>query len=493
MSAVFRALVATISTIDSTTAIGRRSILEAAFGSGSAIVIRVLLLGEKSLARRHPTFGVLYNMRSYLPHYFGYCQAVDTVSLAVPKRAEHWLWAMPDGTDTKRLEKFCSLSGTAQMAWLAGPNGALALHSLVKGNGKSAFKEVHPLDYFCNKETVDLFSNFVHRTFVAAGAPSSVIPPSTGFTIASWFDFYKLYLGEALTLDSVKEQVRWIYFGYVRTMSFLTCAENELRMFVNSMQPSTAVLVALAPLDFQGARDMREKISKLADLREHRDHFDWMRPDGPSVPIDANVLPLLSTHINLLALEDQAAASAVKGSGATQDQSPAGAPPGGPLQKKQKKASGGPISNEKSEKQPPGSQRTSAMWVSSTLILVGSWVWNIAKIAKDWEVSLGSRCWATVLSGKMNANKLALCPNYDQHGDMSRPMHALLPGFDPHEQSVRAQYGRAPTQVEIDKVKSQRLSGVMVPKPYAPPNSSSSGRAAGRGPGMSAVWQERVR
>ena len=67
------------------------------------------------------------------------------------------------------------------------------------------------------------------------------------------------------------------------------------------------------------------------------------------------------------------------------------------MQKKQKKASSsdpsgrsGPISDERSGRQPPGSQRTSALWVTSTLILVGSWVWNIAKIAKDWEVSLGS-------------------------------------------------------------------------------------------------------
>ena len=487
MGAGFRNLVVAASTLDTTTEIGRRGVLEAAFSSGCAIVIRVLLLGEKTLARRHPMFGVLFNLRCYLPHYFGYCQAVDTGTTMVPKRAESWIWAMPDGTDLKRLEKFCSLTGTAHIEWLAGASGALALHSLMKGGGKSSFREMHPLDYFCNKETVDLFSNFVHRTFVAAGAPAMISQPATGFTIASWFDFYKEYLSEAFTLASVKEQVQWLYYGHVRVISFLNCAENELSMFVNSMTPATATIPSLAPLDFQGAKDMREKISKLAEMREHREHFAWMRPDGPSTPMDAHVLPLLSRNLHLLDAQDQVAAKAVKGPAA---QWVDDATPAGPLSKKRKKSAGkdklvsatGAVGS--GNMQTPGSQQTSALWLTGTLLLVVSWVWNIPKIAADWNIGVASRCWATILNAKVGANKLALCPNHAQHNDMSHAAHALLKDFNPMDKPTRAKYGRAPTREEFERLKAQKESGQMVPKPYvssSPQRAPGAGRGRGRG------------
>ena len=132
-----------------------------------------------------------------------------------------------------------------------------------------------------------------------------------GFTIASWFDFFKTYLNEAFSLGSVQEQVRWVYFGFVRVRGFLKHAENEMRLFINSLQPANARLSSLAPADLQQAKDLREKMTALSELREHRDHFDWMRPEGPAKPLDAHVLPLLSKHLHLLEPGDQVAAKAI--------------------------------------------------------------------------------------------------------------------------------------------------------------------------------------
>ena len=218
----FRTLVTTVAAYDDTSDIGRRQILEAAFGSGCAIVTRVLMVGEKWLVRKHPLLGKLFGLREFFPAYFGYCQAVDIGLRAVPERATDWKWAMPDGTDLSMLKDFLEQK-TPTMDWVNGVNGAMALHRLLKNTGgKAAVTFTQPIDVFCNKETTKLFTNFCQRTYAAVGAPAIVIPPATGFTITSFFEgLYTDYLDQAFTLDSIQEQVRWLYYGYVRCISFL--------------------------------------------------------------------------------------------------------------------------------------------------------------------------------------------------------------------------------------------------------------------------------
>ena len=472
----FRELVNAVSLLDADSETGRRLILEAAFGSRCAIVIRLLFCAEKSLARRHPLLGLLLNLRLHLPQYFGYCQAVDLSLQAVPERAERWMWAMPDGTDRQMMNQFLKLEETApnRLFWLEGPSGALALHSLLRSHGKATFRTIHPLDYFCNRETLSILRDFVHRTFVAGGAPSEIAAPDTGFTVKSWCDFYEEYLAEAFSLDSIKEQVQWCYYGYVRCIQFFVYAQNEMRIFINSPAPASARLVKLAPLDASFARDLTTKREKLAHLRDHRDHFDWMRPQGSSSPMDPHLLPLLSSNIHLLHVEDQAAARSVKPSKLPASSSSDAIP----SSKKQKRQAAAASTSSATASSAPGSQASSVLWLSASLLLVSNWVWNVPKVAGDFGLDLKARCWSTVLSAKLGDNKLANCTNPSAHGGMKGPLHRLIPGFNAADPATRAKYGRAPTREEIARLQKKKAQGQSTSstpaKPTSQPTSSQS-------------------
>ena len=101
----FRQAVLDIAGIDDSTADGRRAVIDAAFSSGSIIIVRLLAYGSASLAKRHPLLAKLLNLRSELPSYFSYCQVVQADG-TLTALAQRWSWVDRTGADDTQLRLF---------------------------------------------------------------------------------------------------------------------------------------------------------------------------------------------------------------------------------------------------------------------------------------------------------------------------------------------------------------------------------------------------
>ena len=109
-----------MASVDLDTEEGRREAFDAAFSSGSALIVRMLSHGGVMLARRHPLLASLHEVRGELYAYLTYCQVVDRTTGEVSSRARRWSWTEEDNSDDTQLALFLRQKYAA-MDWVNAP------------------------------------------------------------------------------------------------------------------------------------------------------------------------------------------------------------------------------------------------------------------------------------------------------------------------------------------------------------------------------------
>ena len=133
-----------------TTVEGRRKAIEAGFLSRCAVIAKVLLWGDKSLAKRHPLLAKMLELRggsnlSGLVEYFSHIHAVDLHSGQVPQRAQKFSVAGDIGTFLEELQKFLKLN-LHEINWFCTRTGIYALRMALTG---ATLSPLDPRDVLC--------------------------------------------------------------------------------------------------------------------------------------------------------------------------------------------------------------------------------------------------------------------------------------------------------------------------------------------------------
>ena len=441
----FRQCAQDIATIDRSSAEGRRQVLEIAFGCGSAIILRLLHYGERSLARRHILLAQIFECRSELCSYFSYAQVVDTATGTVSSRGLRWRWTGADGKSDQQLKLFLRHRYN-DMLWLSVANGAIACEMVLRGTRIAAVRDV---DQFAVVAAVELLADFGHRTFVAAGAAADV-DASVGFTFKTWCDFYIAHMKLAARLSSRSEQLDWLESASEQFTAFLRYAGEEMRRKLESSSPATTQIGALMPVDAQPAEQLRLKQRALAELTAHREHFSWL---GPTTPAEVS--------IDALPRPSERTSSAKRASQRVDD---------------------GGSKRSTSNGAAPGSRTYTWLYLNSdrSQLLMQGRVWNVRSVARELGISLADLCWPVVLSSCEARNKLGVCDRADRegHGEIDSEKHMLPAGVS--VESLAASHSRAATPLEQERLRSR------VPGPSGGRGGRGSGRAsapAGRGRG----------
>ena len=454
MSSAFRRAMMSISVRDLTLTVPRREVIADALTSGSGLFARALFDETESLARRHPTLGIVYGVRGELGAYYAYTQCVDIVTGLVPQRLSEWTQKSPDSDRSPWLVDWCRLN-IATMDQFNGDYGILALHKMQYGSHPAP---IHTLDFYCTTDNVRLYGAWTHRNLVAMGA-SDVLPPgNAGFTMTSWCEFYITVIEKAYGLRTLKEQVCWLYYATTQFVAFLVIVAATLERFVHAPDPATAELDAIAPLDCQPALNLRNRVAELGRLLDNQSFFDWLKPPGAASSLSISSLPLISANRGLIK-ELGGGKDPVVGDGG------AGGKKGNKRQKvagKGKKPSGGgdveggggkPVGSASPFKTPWGVALPGGEY------LISNRVWSWGQMGKDLKFDPDKHCPATNLTACVNEKSILLackksCGAHPDplHKDLKTAMHAKIVGVNVQNTAFRNKYSRPPTKEETAKL-----------------------------------------
>ena len=305
-SAAFRKMAGDIAGCDLATKQGRLDALDFGFNGDFPLTVRVLCAGERSLIRRHPTLGLLSDLRGEIAEYLSWRQAVDPATKTVPQRLERWSFTGPAADQRTQLDLLLRFS-LAERDPFNAPSGVYALKAL-QSNNESCYQSVAAEDFYCTVQLIEDYRIFESANLAALGVPMTLPRGATGFTLGTWCDFYLSYLKKALTLRSEQEQLEWLEFGTTNFRAFLRVAANEIRKVVFSSRVNyvTVTLGALAPSDCQPAKNLRTRMANLERNLDFRDAFGYSGQsdadkgnggeggEGGQAAIDPHVLPLIT-------------------------------------------------------------------------------------------------------------------------------------------------------------------------------------------------------
>lgn len=447
----FRAFSSQIANLRADTSSGRRDMILQGFSSGTALCAKLLLTGSKTLAKKHKSLALLFDARVELAAYFGWVMVVNPQTKVVPPLLVEWRWSGHDGLDTAMLKQFTALKFPT-IDWHNGPNGINALIAW-KRNQKRLIAYTDPLDFYCSVQTVQNLSDFCHPLFRGMGASDTLTSPNQGFTMASWCEFYIAHIKLALSLSSLKEQIAWLEDASIQFVLWWGLVAQTLYLFINSSQADTATLTALTTHDCAPAEHLREKQKSKELLDQGRQLFDWVGRSGNDHGFgkapDPNNLPLLSVHRGML--KDFHPAVDTPAGVKPNPKSPiVPTKPGVPSPKP-------PGDGKKPTPKAPGSLVFVWVWLSSTLLLYGRRVIDIALICQDFKIADPSKyCWPFQVSAMIGAAKLAVCPKHGDpaHKQLDAGAHAAIPGLNLRDPTQSAKYTRPATDAELAKLPS---------------------------------------
>ena len=447
-SAAFRKMTGDIAGCDLATKQGRLDALDLGFNGDFPLTVRVLCAGERSLIRRHPTLGMLSDLRGEIAEYLSWCQTVDPATKTVPQRLERWSFTGPAADQRTQLDLLLRFS-LAERDPFNAPSGVYALKAL-QSNNESCYRSVAAEDFYCTVQLIEDYRAFESSNLAALGVPMMLPRGATGFTLGTWCDFYVSYLRKALTLRSEQEQLEWLEFGTTNFRAFLRVASNEIRKVVFSSRVSdvTVTLGALAPGDCQPAKNLRTRMANLERNLDFRDAFGYSGQSdagrgkggkggkGGPAAINPHVLPLISE------LKARLGHASKKRSGEADHDASKRTPGVGA---------------------PRGSWCGDWHWLKpDALLVMGRSVWDVSAICTDFKLRVGDHCWPVLLSTCSAQNLLARC-NHDAtdvaHKDLTSAAHKAVAGVNPNDKAFRAKYGRPATDDEAAKVSGGRGGG----------------------------------
>ena len=434
MAAGFRACELSIKTLDLTTAAGRQTALEYGFSSGSVLIIRLLLYGEKNLAKRHPLLTALLECRIDLAQYYGYCLTVDKTTGIRPKRVRNWGIAGKTDTATTILGAWTKqqIVGTD---FYHNEGGVYPLKTALDG---TLFDPIHQEDFWCRPACIKSFCEYMHTLTLADGFPATV---ASGFTWITAGEQYIAHLLKATRLNNRDEQLEWLSDASDQWISFLRYVQQRKRMLIQSPLLEENTFGAIAPDDVPAFVAMRDRQQAQETFIDQRDTWKWLGSAQPSV-IDPEKLPLLS--------------ELKKGKPST-EKKPKADPklPKTPRAPREEKGDEPPT---KAISLAPGSKADAHVWLEKgKTLLVSGLVWNVQGLAKDKKTTVDAKCWPTILNRRKGGNKLANCPTFGKPGctSLSDARHVLA-GFKFDVDQVK--FARDPTTAETKKIPTDPLS-----------------------------------
>ena len=460
----FRQCALAMAGLDMDTDEGRRSAFDAAFSSGSAIIIRVLAHGSALLARRHPLLAQLHEVRGELYSYFNYCQAVDSSTGELSSRGMRWSWTDEDNSDDTQLSLFLRQKYAA-MDWVNPPLGALGWKAVFTGQ---RLLPVDPRDHYVIVSVLEEICSFGERTFTAFGLPTDV-PTAQGYSWKTFFVFYIDHVKLATRLSSRAEQFNWLEKADKQCRAALRCMGNEVRRRIESATPATSVFGAILPHDAKPICAMKEQQAALEKLADFREQFDWLR-DAETPAVRVNDLPLLSegrgtqgagpsraphSPARSRSPSPSRSSSARPARVSFRDDGSSGddaspkrsrLPSGG--KGKGKAADGRQQGGDPQRGDADGPQPTHLWLVPQKLLFVSGRVWDIPATAKSLNVAVGAKCWPVVLSRRTARNKMSECERRGKPGHKKLGDAAHILDVDYTELEGRKGLWRAPTSAE---------------------------------------------
>ena len=457
LAANFRQCALTISTIDTSTQDGRRDAFAAAFGSGSALIVRLLLHGGTRLAKSHELLAFLHSLRPYLHDYFSYCQTLQADGSRGP-RAAKWSWTGEANESDTQLKLFMRQDFVG-MNWVDAPYGAHGLKEILSGSRIAA---IDSADHYVVIAALEEVSSFGTNTFAAIGY-SADVPADAGYSWRSFHDLYISHLKKATALASLDEIHKWLHKSDTHYRSALREIGRTVRRTLESPKPRDEAFGALLPRDAFPVVSLLEMQSDMEELTTHREKWDWLKGTKP-VAIRVDQLPLLSAYLVPRKGKRERSPTPERGtkrsgkrvSFAADGDSDDGDRGGD-------RGDGGSLAR--------GTAPLSFWLAPLSLLYVSGKVWNVSRIARDLKVNVKAKCWPTVLSLKEDKNRLSVCPTPKKAGHtsladaahkLSKPAHDLI-----------ADYTRAPTPSEAARLQKQGVISTL----------RSRGQGSGRGQG----------
>ena len=441
MAPGFRTCELACAKLDLTTAAGQLKALEFAFSSGSTLIARLILYGEKSLAKRHPFLTSLMECRVALTHYYGYCLTVDRTTGKPPKRAEHWSVTGKDSASTALLTAWCK-QHLVGFDYYHNEGGVYPLKSAIDG---TVFERIKDEDFYCRPGCVRDYCTWMHTMSLADGFANST---TNGFTWLTWCDFYVSHLQRCTRLNNLDEQLAWLRDATDQFVAFQRYVQDHKRQLITSPRLEENVFDAIAPFDVPPAQQIRSANADQEEFLTHRDRWKWLGSAQAPV-IDPEKLPLLSS-------------AKAKGE---PSQPPKPAPKKANKKPSPTKPSSGkqPLGDDpnappahKKAMLEPGSTANQAVWLkpvnsAKPLLLVSGRVWDVQAVAKHYKTTVAAKCWPTILNRRAPHNKLSNCPSYGKPGctSIDDAKHGLA-NFDWEE--AAAQFARVPTEDERKKI-----------------------------------------
>ena len=203
MAKGFRACELACAGLDLTTASGRRRALEFVFSSKSPLLVRLVIFGEKALAKRHPFLTLLMGCRIALPGYYGYCHTVDRLTGIGPKRIENWSITGKSSTDTALLAAWLKQQ-LVGFDYYHSEGGVYPLRTALDG---TRFEPIKEADFWCRPACVRAYCDYMRTFNLADGFPDTV---ASGFTRKTLGDFYIKHIQRCTRLNNLDEQYRWL-------------------------------------------------------------------------------------------------------------------------------------------------------------------------------------------------------------------------------------------------------------------------------------------
>ena len=352
--------------IDSNTSEGRRKILETCAMSGNSLILRVMMRGQKELARRDRLLALILEARggnglTGLIDYLSHAHAVDPSTGIVPQRRRKFSVAGETGVNESELRKFI-LCKFKDMNWYCTKTGIYALRICDTG---ANLLPLDDRDRLVVISELDDFIKFGEIRMLAAGFPAVLPQHYKGWTWRSFWSFYVDHLKLAKLAGSRTEMLQWVSQAAAQGEIALRLIGEQYRMFLESATPSQAKLLGVLPEDNSVVENLRTWQKYASDLQNARDIYKGCGIFNPrSDPINTYELPRLSTTSAQRILE-------------------------GPAAKKQKV--------ERRQVTNQGLQGKGRWLSPGRKYLKDGWVWNVAEAKREFpdlcfEFLVGEKC-----------------------------------------------------------------------------------------------------
>ena len=414
-SAAFRTITNLLSTLDTSTAEGRRDILAAAFDGDCVVAVRVLLstteMGD-ALAKRHSTLAMLNELRMHRLAYFDYllCLETDPQSASfgtVPHRMLKY--SLASEHNVTLLNGLLGLQFDTE-DWIAAPHGLMGLKQRRDGALQPIVHDKR--DYFCQPQLITELCQFLHVLLTGIGG---VATSSSGFTFLTLGAFFSNHLNKATRQTTETQVVNWVIRASNQFQSALTAIRLRLRSIILAARPADVTLKTHI-LEFDAAciqplRNAERLVEEIADRRAEQEALDGA-PSGSSSGAAHNSysLPLLSKVKSLT--------------------------PANPGKTKEvdKKTLNKRLLEETpaltaSEGLPHGCLRNSWKLLSGNkLLIISGKAWDLPKCSRKLGIPLQGPCWPFLLSLCEDKNRLARCDkvNDSKHAAADSEAHKWL-------------------------------------------------------------------